>query len=1519
VARFDILRFVGEGGFGWVYEAFDPTLKRVVALKVAKPEQLSSAERVARFQREASSAATLAHPHIVGVFDAGQDGPHHYIATTFVAGRSLHALLGDNPGRGLPPRDAAGLVRKVAEALSYAHKSGVVHRDVKPSNVLLNDRGEPMLADFGLAARADETEPRLTQQGLGVGTPQFMAPEQWRGEAGPASDQYSLGCVLFELLTGRLPFEGRNEAHHMFLHLNEPALSPRTLRPDLPRDLETICLKCLEKDPGRRFSDCQDLADELRRWLEGEPIRTRRTGTLEKAAKWCRKRPTTAALLAALFVVTAAAMTTITLLYRNAVAETERARSAETGRVQAQVEALFTAAPQAVPGILDGLAPYREQIRPRLEEARRQAAPGSESAVARLARRQRQRRSALALLPDDDGQVDYLRDEMLDGELPPDETLLVRDALAPHGVGLRPGLWATVDRRESSAARKYRALVALALFDADNPRWEKAGADLAGSLLSENVLHLGTWVRAVAPVRRRLIGPTAVLFRTGKAEQKQVAALVLADIAAEEPPELARLLVDANARQYAVLEPVLRRHREEAARLMRAQLAALPDYWQDAPLEPAWKEVPAALRRQVEQASGLFADRWAMCQALPMAQLTAVAEGLRASGYRPVRVRPWGEPGPVRAGSKVRVAVVWARDGRPWKLAAGLTAAEVQARAADGAKAGWVAGDVAGYETKGKDRYALLLRQKEKGETAEVYAGVAASEHDGRTTGLTRAGFAPATVQRRTDPRGVVRTSGVWWKGEKKPEGPRLVPGTDQYTHADAVWAGEGLLLDVSVVPALPPASPRQRWLADLARAEQDYATNPRNVNALWRKAQALARLGRDREALPVLDALCKRYPADAPLFVERALVHARAGRAGEARRDLDAFRKLAPQANHAKAEALASAFLGRPEAFAALEQALRDDPKNARLAYDVACVYARAAGWERVRRGAWAAGLVASPRTWGLAVAPEDRSGAHARRALVLLRQAKALGFANLSLLRTEADLVALRDQPGFTELLAECGLLRGYASAWRDDATREATGLHGLAPEEHLERCRRLAALGWRPAALSLTTVAGEKSPVAASVWNRPVQARERERHAARQAAAAATLLRLGDAEPAWPLWRHSPDPTARSYLVRDAALLGVDARLLVRRLGVEKDASARRALIVALGDYTAGDLPDEVRAPLVKKLLRWYRDDPDPGVHGAIDWLLRHGEEGPEKRPLDWGQGKELDRIDAELAKASRERERPEGARRRWYVNGQGQTFTRIQGPVEFRMGSPLGEEDRYADEKPHIRRIPRGFDVATKPVTVAQWRQFVKERPEFGYKYTKKYSPGEATPIISVTMYDAMAYCNWLSEKEGIDRREWCYPDKIEPGMKPLAGYLNRKGYRLLTEAEWEYAARAGSRGSRYYGSSEDLLPRYAWFLGNARNRSWPVGQKRPNDLGLFDMHGYVWTWCQDYALLYGSGKVEDKEEIRDINNNDSRILRGASFYHTARVVRSATRFNLRPDVRLYFNGLRVVRTSPGSAQ
>jgi formylglycine-generating enzyme required for sulfatase activity len=251
----------------------------------------------------------------------------------------------------------------------------------------------------------------------------------------------------------------------------------------------------------------------------------------------------------------------------------------------------------------------------------------------------------------------------------------------------------------------------------------------------------------------------------------------------------------------------------------------------------------------------------------------------------------------------------------------------------------------------------------------------------------------------------------------------------------------------------------------------------------------------------------------------------------------------------------------------------------------------------------------------------------------------------------------------------------------------------------------------------------------------------------------------------------------------------------------------------------------------------------------------------------------------------------------------------------------MGSPHTDPNRHLAERPALRRISRNYAIASKPVTLAQWQLFLRDRPDVPRDWHIPYSPEANGPIIRVSWYAAAQYCNWLSEKEGLPESEWCYPRHadLKEGMKQLPGYLKRKGYRVPTEAEWEYACRAGAVTTRYYGSSSELMSRYAWFQDNSLYRTWPVGQKRPKDLGLFDMLGQVYTWCQDRYVFYPrtgtNTPTEDVEDTKDISGAERRVFRGGAFFLFDASGRGARRYSYQPSGRDDAAGVRVARTMP----
>src|SRR6266513_2390090 len=303
---YELLEEIGRGGQGIVYRARQKSLNRTVALKVIGLGQWATKAHLRRFRLEAEAAASLEHPCIVPIYEVGERGGACYFSMGLVEGGQLDAVAKREP---MPIRHAAELIAKLARTVHYAHERGILHRDIKPGNILLDDKCEPHLTDFGLA-RLVETESTMTRTLEVLGTPSYMAPEQAVGNNAAISsvtDVYGLGAVLYQLLTGQPPFAGGTTYETIKLVLDNEPRQPRQLNPKIDRDLSTICLKCLEKDPKRRYASAVALAEDLERWLKHEPIRARRTGIFARGKKWVRRNPTSALLAASLVALAAAA------------------------------------------------------------------------------------------------------------------------------------------------------------------------------------------------------------------------------------------------------------------------------------------------------------------------------------------------------------------------------------------------------------------------------------------------------------------------------------------------------------------------------------------------------------------------------------------------------------------------------------------------------------------------------------------------------------------------------------------------------------------------------------------------------------------------------------------------------------------------------------------------------------------------------------------------------------------------------------------------------------------------------------------------------------------------------------------------------------------------------------------------------------------------------------------------------------------------------------------------------------
>jgi serine/threonine-protein kinase len=482
-SRFRVLRPHARGGLGEVFVAHDRELHREVALKEIQECHADNPDSRARFLLEGEITGRLEHPNIVPVYSLGTyaDGRPFY-AMRFIQGDDLQDAIqryhrqeaGSDPRqRNLELRQLLGRLVDVCNAIAYAHSRGVLHRDLKPGNILLGKYGETLVVDWGLAkalgssaAGSESNEAPVapisdsgsapTQMGTAIGTPAFMSPEQAAGrldELGPRSDVYSLGATLSHLLTGRAPFVEKDVGAVLRKVQQGDFLPPRQVKRDIPVALEAVCLKAMTPKPQERYATAKDLADEVERWLGDEPVAAYPEPLRLRFARWRRRHPALVTGTAVLVFTAVVALGVGAWLLSEEQARTLQEQQAKLDeqekRALAQVDALLNATPKAVPNILDGLEPYREQVRPRLRAVRGQAEPQGATEATRKLWQQHRTRAALALLPEDAAQLPYLRERLLAEETEPEEALLLRDQVAVQGgKEFVKELWAEASRRD---------------------------------------------------------------------------------------------------------------------------------------------------------------------------------------------------------------------------------------------------------------------------------------------------------------------------------------------------------------------------------------------------------------------------------------------------------------------------------------------------------------------------------------------------------------------------------------------------------------------------------------------------------------------------------------------------------------------------------------------------------------------------------------------------------------------------------------------------------------------------------------------------------------------------------------------------------------------------------------------------------------------------------------------------------------------------------------------------------------
>lgn len=1531
IGRYSVKELIGSGGFGDVYLAYDAELERHVAIKVPNERWIKKRQATDEYLKEARMVATLDHANIVPVYDVGSsDEVGCYVVSKFIRGNDLRQLL---KIRKLDFREATKLVALVASALHHAHKKGLVHRDIKPGNILIDAEGVPYVADFGLA---------MSEQNMGKdlrisGTPAYMSPEQARGEGHRVdgrSDIFSLGAVFYELLTGKKVFRGDTRSNQLdqVEHLDPKPLRQYDER--LPKELDRICQKALAKRASERYWTAHDMAEDLRAFLEQH----------EQSNSKSRRDVSELSNSNSIFEPSKTEK-------QHSIVESKTLHDDSTGEPRAS--------DQVTPD------PISESHSPVvLPKGLRSFDSGDADFF-------------LELLPgprDRNGLPDSLRfwKRRIESK-DPDETFSVGMIYGPSGCGkssfVKAGLIPRLSNKiipvfiESTAEYTEHRLLQVLRKNCPGIDPELNLRETVASIRRGNGVPAGCkivmifdqferWLHA-RPVNSSL----ELVQALRQCDGITVSAILM--VRSDFWMSVTRLLNDlevdlVQGKNFAAVDLFPPRHARKVLTAFGRAFGALPA---DEKLSPQQLDFVTQTIDGLAQDGKLICVRLALYAEMMKNKPWTTTSLSSVGGTEGVGVSFLNDSFGPQANPKIRLHQVAARAVLKSLLPDSGTEINIQMKS---------------YDELFRDSGYTDVREFD--ELIRVLDAEMRLISPTDPSGIDQESLADDNQKTPIDPdkkyfrlaHDYLVTALRKWLNRKQRETRRgraelLLAERSSFWHAKHESRYLPSMLEHLQIRML--TSPNQ-W----NDVEKNVMRSAAKTHGLWIGGAVLAvvlmtNLGWSVRKLNVQ----QRHEAEASRLVD-AVLHADTSRVSDIVVDMKDYRdwtdsKLKtefennPEDSQEKLHAAMALVAQDPKCLDYLHtqlplvsadrfQALCDSIKSSRTELPPKFIDMMTNSHLPTRQRLLAACAIAQfDSTHEVWQQPENCE--------FVAKQLISVYPSELAPIRNALKPISSSLVPPLQKIFLDHEQERQP----RMFATESLVDYQADSPQSLFEL---LLDCDERQFPLIFGAIASdeelvtEKARIILSKSLPPLTPEsEKDRLAMQQANAAVALYQLTEFDDVWPLLdanengQRREDLRLSSFIIHWLANRGSDPAPLMEQALLEPVGSKLQAILLALGEFQWTTFDEDKRLELKTRITTLMRDSKTAGYKVVAEWLLR--ETGHQslvdeivteqienrKNEITTANAK-LEQLEADLNKdknsksdfetKSNELERLRVGELRsgdqnWYYTGEGHLMIRLE-VQSFLMGSLDQDLDGFNYENRHIRHINRVFALANKEVTFNQWDDFIDTAKDVDDVTRRKFANlGRSNlerPIGNVTWFEAVRYCNWLSEREGIPQSQWCYEPHPEngyaPGMTSKPEFWTLSGYRLPTQSEWEFACRAGGVTRRHYGSNDSLLGEYGWYQGNSSRKPQSVGTLKPNLWGFHDMHGNAMEWCVD---LFGRLK-RFESEAADIHETGvltaaDRDLRGGAYYDLPEYVRTSHRLSHPATSQLEPTGLRVART------